>query len=76
MDVIDYEIEEINKIAERVICNSKIIACLRSLVMCKLYCIGLNVTKTKEKEKKISTHSITNDIMIQITFKCSNSEIL
>lgn len=32
MDVIDYEVEEIHKIVERVICNSKIIVCMKSLV--------------------------------------------
>lgn len=35
MDVIDYEVEEINKIVERVINNAKIIVCMNSLVTCK-----------------------------------------
>lgn len=33
--MIDHEVEEINKILERVLCGSKIITCIRSLVKCK-----------------------------------------
>lgn len=37
MDVIDYEVEEISKIVERVICNSKIIVCMKSLVKYQIH---------------------------------------
>lgn len=33
MEIIDYEIEEIKKIVERVINNSKIIVCMNTLVI-------------------------------------------
>lgn len=46
MDVIDYEVEEINKIIERVISNAKIIVCMNSLVTYEIDRNSINISRS------------------------------